>query len=293
MSDLAEKKSKSERSDRLFIKVLRGTLPQVKEKYPFIYLEYGRLEIDDSSVKWIDCDGNIIRLPVATINSILLGPGTSVTHEAVKVLASANCMLCWVGQDSLIFYATGLTPTSDTRNMRLQMNLACNKKQSIEVARRMFSKRFIGEDLSGKSLEEMMGMEGKRVKMMYCHMADKYQVGWKGRSYKPGNFDMSDLTNKILTSSNSALYSILNSAVCSMGYSPHIGFIHSGSPLPFIYDMADLYKEQLCVDLAFSITRKIGGVYNKHFIASEFRKRVIDFDLLGKIGTDIKDVLGK
>ena len=80
---------------RLFIKVTRDTLPQVKNRYPFVYLERGRLEIDDSSVKWIDCENNVVRLPIATLNCLLLGPGTSVTHEAIKVMAAANCMVCW------------------------------------------------------------------------------------------------------------------------------------------------------------------------------------------------------
>jgi hypothetical protein len=101
-----------------------------------------------------------------------------------------------------------------------------------------------------------------------------------------------NITNQILTSANSALYGILCSAVHSMGYSPHIGFIHSGSPLPFVYDLADLYKEHLCIDLAFAMTLDMAGVYNKHKMSNAFRKRVIDMDLLGKIGTDIEAILG-
>jgi CRISPR-associated protein Cas1 len=114
---------------RLFIKINKDNLPKVKDKYPFIYLERGRLEIDDSSVKWIDSEGNLIRLPVATLNTILLGPGTSVTHEAVKVLAAANCTVSWVGEDSMLFYAVGQSPTNDSRNLRLQMDLATNVKK--------------------------------------------------------------------------------------------------------------------------------------------------------------------
>lgn len=277
---------------RLLIKITRETLPQVKDKYPFIYLERGRLEIDDSSVKWIDCDSNIIRLPIATLNCLLLGPGTSVTHEAIKVMAAANCSVCWVGEDSLFFYAAGQTPTADTRNFRKQMLLAADTKKLLEVARRMFAKRFPEAELSGKTLNEMKGMEGYRVRQLYEQKAKQYQVGWKGRSFEPGKFEMSDITNQILTSTNAALYGILSSAVHSMGYSPHIGFIHSGCPLPFIYDLADLYKENLCIDLAFGLTLEMAGNYNKHKVSSAFRKRVIEMDLLGKIGNDIAMVLG-
>ena len=105
-------------AQRLFVKITRESLPQVKDKYPYIYLERGRLEIDDSSIKWIDADRNVVPLPVATLNALLLGPGTTLTHEAVKVCAAANCSICWVGEDSLLFYAAGFVPTADTRNLR-------------------------------------------------------------------------------------------------------------------------------------------------------------------------------
>lgn len=279
-------------SNRLLIKVTRDSLPQVKDKYPFIYLERGRLEIDDSSVKWIDCEANVVRLPIATLNCLLLGPGTSITHEAVKVIAQSNCNVCWVGEDSLLFYASGQTPTADTRNMREQIKLSADSKKSVEVARRMFAKRFPEADLVGKSLKEMMGMEGYRVRALYEQKGKEYGVGWKGRSFTPGKFELGDITNQVLTASNAALYGILSSAVHSMGYSPHIGFIHSGSPLPFVYDLADLYKEYLCIDLAFSLTLEMAGHYNKHKVSAAFRQRVIEVDLLGKIGQDIESILG-
>lgn len=284
--------AEKQRANRLLIKVTRESLPQVKDKYPFIYLERGRLEIDDASAKWIDCDNNVVRLPIATLNCLLLGPGTTITHEAVKVIAQSNCSLCWVGEDSLLFYASGQTPAADTRNMREQMKLSADPKKSVEVARRMFAKRFPEVDLTGKSLQAMMGMEGYRVRALYEQKAQEYGVGWKGRSFTPGKFELGDITNQVLTASNAALYGILSSAVHSMGYSPHIGFIHSGSPLPFVYDLADLYKEQLCIDLAFSLTLEMAGQYNKHKVSTSFRQRVIETDLLGNIGQDIESILG-
>lgn len=278
-------------AERLLIKVTRDTLPQVKDKYPFLYLERGRLEIDDSSVKWIDADCNVIRLPIATINCLLLGPGTTVTHEAVKITSAANCPLCWVGEDSFRFYASGIVPTSNTRNMKHQMMLAADSKKSTEVARRMFLKRFPEEDISDKSLKELMGMEGLRVGNLYAEKAKKYGIPWSGRRYTPGKFEASDTVNKILTASNDALYAIITSCVISMGFSPHIGFVHSGSPLPFIYDMADLYKAELSVDLAFGLTKEMAGLYDRQTVIERFRQRVSEMDILGRIGDDIKFVL--
>lgn len=279
-------------TQRLFVKVTRESLPQVKDKYPFIYLERGRLEIDDSSIKWIDSTNNVVPLPVATLNALLLGPGTTVTHDAVRTATAANCAICWVGEDSLLFYAAGFLPTADTRNLKNQIELSADPDKSIAVARRMFARRFPDADLANKSLKEMIGMEGHRVRALYQQKAEQYQVGWKGRSFTPGKFETSDLTNQILTAANAALYGILCSGVHSMGYSPHIGFIHSGSPLPFVYDLADLYKEHLCIDLAFFLTRDLAGRYDKHKVAAAFRQRVIGMDLLAKLGDDIVAVLG-
>lgn len=277
---------------RLFVKVTRESLPQVKDKYPFLYLERGRLEIDDSSIKWIDAENNVVPLPVATLNALLLGPGTTVTHDAIKTAVSANCAVCWVGEDSLLFYAAGFLPTADTRNLKQQIELSANPEKSLEVARRMYARRFPNAELAGKNLKEMMGMEGYRVRALYQQKAEEYQVGWKGRTFTPGKFDLSDITNQVLTASNAALYGILCSAVHSMGYSPHIGFIHSGSPLPFIYDLSDLYKENLCIDLAFALTRDMAGRYDKYKVSTAFRQRVIEMDLLAVLADDIPDVLG-
>lgn len=277
---------------RLFVKVTRESLPQVKEKYPFIYLERGRLEVDDSSIKWIDSEANVVPLPVATLNTLLLGPGTTVTHDAIKTAVAANCSVCWVGEDTLLFYAAGFLPTANTRNLKRQIELSANTEKSVEVARRMFSRRFPDADLAGKSLKEMMGMEGHRVRSLYQEKAQEYQVGWKGRTFIPGKFDLSDITNQVLSATNAALYGILCSAVHSMGYSPHIGFIHAGSPLPFIYDLADLYKENLCIDVAFSLTRDMAGRYNKHKVADAFRQRVIEMELLAVLAEDIQDLIG-
>lgn len=280
-------------SRRLFIPITRQTLPRVTDKYPFLYLERGRLEIDDSSLKWIDADGNRVRLPAATLNCLLLGPGTSITHEAVKVASAANCSICWVGEDSLLFYASGITPTSTTHNLQRQVLLAAHEKTSLAVAKALFARRFPEVDLENKSLQEMMGMEGLRVRNLYVQKAEQYNVGWKGRVFTPGKFELSDVTNQILTSTNAALYGILCSCVHSMGYSPHIGFIHSGSPLPFIYDLSDLYKADLTIDLAFSLTLSLGGKYNKYAVAEAFRTRVLEQDLLKHVTLDIEALLGE
>lgn len=223
----------------------------------------------------------------------MLGPGTSVTHEAVKVLSSANTTLCWVGEDSLLFYAVSQSPTSDTRRMRAQMLLAASSSSRLEVARRMFASRYPETDISDAKLQELMGMEGVRVRALYEKKAQEYGVGWSGRRYVPGHFELSNFTNKILTAANTALYSLVLSVVTAMGYSPHIGFVHTGSPLPFVYDIADLYKADLCVDFAFYMTAHSDGEYNRREILDKFRERVSDYSLFERMPVDIKSILGE
>ena len=205
MSETTPRKS----SPRLFIKVTRDNLPQIKDRYPYIYLEHGRLEVDDSSIKWIDAQGGVVRIPAALLQCLLLGPGTSVTHEAVKVLAAAKCAVMWVGEDSLLYYANGITPTADTRNMLRQIKAAADPVLSLGVARRMFARRFPGVDLRARTLPEMMGMEGVRVRNLYRQKAEQYGLRWEGRRFIPGQFSASDTVNRILTACNAALYGSL------------------------------------------------------------------------------------
>lgn len=275
---------------KLFVKIKRELLPRVENRYPYIYLEHGRLEVDDSSVKWIDSEGFCVAIPVAMVCCLFLGPGSSVTHEAIKVTAAANCSIAWVGEDAMLFYAAGITPTSDSRNFRKQIQLSTDPEASVAVARRMFAKRFPNQDLNGKSLKEMMGMEGTRVRSLYYEKSREYGVPWSGRDYIPGKFSDGNITNRILTASNAALYGIVSATIHSMGYSMRAGFIHSGSPLPFVYDIADLYKSELCVDLAFSLSSKLAQ-YEKRIVADAFRQRVIDLNILQRIGDDIQEVL--
>lgn len=276
---------------RLFVKVTRELLPQVKDKFPFLYLEHGRLEVDDSSVKWISAENVVVAIPAATINCLMLGPGTTVTQEAVKAVSSANCGLAWVGEDCLHFFAGGISPTSNTRNLLTQIRLAANPESALNVVRKMYARRFPDVPLQGKTLKEMMGMEGVRVRSLYKAVASKYGVKWEGRNYVPGKFDRGVLVNRILTASNSKLYAIVGSVIHAMGYSMRIGFIHSGSPLPFVYDMSDLYKSDICIELAFSLASRM-QVFDHSMVNSEFRQRIIDYGLIEKIAADLQEIMG-
>ena len=227
------------------------TLTPAKERWTPIYLEHGRLEVDDASVKWIGADATVIRLPVATLSAIMLGPGTTVTHAAVKACSQCNTPLCWIGADGLRFYAFGAAPTRDNARARHQATVHANRARRLEVAHRMFSVRFAGEDVSGASINTLMAMEGKRVKALYAELGARYGVTWRGRNYSPNNWHLADGINRAISAANAALYALTTAVVCSMGYLPQLGFVHSAGTMPFVFDMADLYKAETTLEAAF------------------------------------------
>lgn len=276
---------------KIFFRLTKDLFPLVKDRHPLIYLEYGRIEVDDSSVKWISSQNEVIRLPVALLNTIFIGPGTTITHEAVKVIANSNTSICWIGDQSLKFYAYGIPPTADTRNLYRQVKLAMNESTRLVVARKMFSMRFPNENLNDKSLQALMGMEGNRVRNVYAQKAKQYGLIWEGRKYIPGKQEASDPVNRVLTFANSLFYGIVTSVILACGYSPRIGFIHAGSPLPFVYDIADLYKEYITIDLAFSYVGNKKDIYSRKDIIEEMLGRIVSSSLMEKFSIDIEKIL--
>jgi CRISPR-associated protein Cas1 len=227
------------------------TLTPARERWTPIYLEHGRLEVDDASVKWIGADRTVIRLPVATLSAIMLGPGTTVTHAAIKACSQCNTPVCWIGAEGLRFYAFGASPTHDNSRARHQAAIHGSKARRSEVARRMFRMRFGGEEIADAPINTLRAMEGKRVKALYAELGAKYGVTWKGRQYDQSNWQLADGINRAISAANAALYALTTAIVCSMGYLPQLGFVHSAGVLPFVFDMADIYKPETTLEAAF------------------------------------------
>ena len=227
------------------------TLSHARDRWTPIYLEHGRLEVDDASVKWIAKDGTVCPLPVATVSAIILGPGTTVTHAAVRAAAQCNCPLLWLGEDGLRFYAFGITPNHDNSMARIHAAAWADQRCRNEIARRMFLRRFPEASVHGVSIKQLRGLEGKRVKRIYAELGVRFGVTWKGRDYNPSNWNLADSVNRALSTANASLYA-LTAAVCgSMGFIAQLGFVHQAGTLPFIYDAADLYKHETSWPAAF------------------------------------------
>lgn len=267
------------------------TLMPARERWTPIYLEHGRIEVDDSSVKWIGADRTVFRLPVASLSVLMLGPGTTVTHAAMKACAESNTLVCWVGAEGLHFYAAGVSPTHDNERARRQAELACMPSKRDAVARRMFALRF-GPDVpvDRVAVKELRGMEGRRVKALYAELGTKYGVTWKGRNYTPDNWDLADGINRAVSAANAALYSLTTAVVCSLGYLPALGFIHTASMRAFVLDVADIYKPETSLVAAFE-TFGLNPQATEDDAIARLKFHIEDRRLLARMPGDIEKLL--
>lgn len=266
------------------------SLPPARQRWTPLYLEHGRLEVDDSSVKWIGADCTVIRIPVATVSALMLGPDTTVTHAAVKACAESNTPICWIGAEGLRFYALGVFTTHNNDNARHHVAVYSSCNHRTEVARRMFARRFPDLDVATKSIQELRGLEGQRVRNLYAELGVQYGVTWKGRRYSPDNWNLADNINKAISAANAALYSVCTAVVCSLGYLPQLGFIHSEHPLAFVFDIADLYKHQTTLPAAFQALA-VNAEATEKDVLSLLKMQIEKHRVLHRMPDDIKDLL--
>ena len=265
------------------------TLSPAKDRWTPLYLEHGRLELDDSSVKWIGADGLLCRIPVATVSALILGPGTTVTHAAIKACAESNTPVCWTGEDSFRFYAFGVTPNHNNDMPRLHAEAWADKRHRTEIARAMFQMRFPDVEVKGKSVKVLRGMEGLRVRTLYAQFGFHHGVTWKGRNYDRQNWDISDDINRALSCANASLYALCAAVIYSLGYVPSLGFVHDAGTLPFIYDVADLYKHLTSIPSAFLAVRQ-NPKDNGELVRKLFKQHVEEERILQRMPKDLADL---
>jgi len=277
----------------IFEKPPLETIPPVRERWTPLYLEHGRIEVDDSSVKWIGADRMVIRIPVASLSALMLGPGTTVTHAAMKACAVCDTPVCWVGADGMHFFATGAATSHDNERARLQAELASASRTRDSVARKMFSMRFSDVDVSKYSVKELRGFEGRRVKRLYQDMGLRYGVSWKGRNYDTSNWCLADGINRAVSAANAALYALTTAVVTSMGYLPQLGFIHTAGVLPFVYDIADIYKPITTLPAAFETLSLRGDDATEEDVVARLKTYIENAKLLSRMPIDIEKLVSR
>lgn len=222
------------------------------ERLSFLYLEHSVVHRDANAITSTDARGTV-HIPAATIGAVLLGPGTTVSHQAILLLAESGVTAVWVGERGVRYYAHGRPLARSTRLLEAQAEKVSSRVLRLAVAREMYAMRFPGEDLGQLTMQQLRGREGARVRAMYREHSRRTRVEWRSRDYRPDDFSASDPVNQALSAANAALYGVVQAVVVSLGCVPGLGFVHTGNDRSFVYDVADLYKAEFSIPAAFDI----------------------------------------
>jgi len=276
-------------------------LPKFENRWSHLFLEHGRLDEKAGALLFHGTDGSI-EIPINQLGLLLLGPGTTVTQSAMRFLADNNTLVCWTGEQGVRLYAHSTGGSHSSRRLLRQAGLYVNMDSRIAVIRRMYNMRFPEKLPDSVSLDTVRGMEGHRVREAYRKLAEENGVMWRGRIYNPQNWDQADPLNRALSSAFACLYGLCHAAILSAGYSPAIGFIHTGKMLSFVYDVADLYKMEIAVPLAFQtcsesdvdVERNVRLACRDVFHKTKLMKRVLpDIAEVLDAGDDIGEIPGE
>lgn len=236
---------------------LRGLPPPrpipIRDRASILFLEKGRLDVLDGAFVLADEAGVRVHIPIGGITCLMLEPGTRVSHAAVALAARAGTLLIWVGEAGVRLYAAGQPGGARADRLLYQARLAFDDDARLKVVRKMYALRFGEEPPARRSIDQLRGIEGARVREMYKALAARHGVSWHRRDYDPRNWEGADTANRCLSAATAALYGISEAAILAAGYAPAIGFLHSGKPQSFVYDIADIFKFETVVPEAFRV----------------------------------------
>lgn len=228
-----------------------------KDRMSMIFIGMGQIDVRDGAFVVIDeVNGERMHIPVGSVACLLLEPGTRVSHAAVKLASVVGTLLIWVGDAGVRLYSAGQPGGARSDKLLYQAQLALDDTLRLKVVRKMFELRFGEPPPSRRSVEQLRGMEGARVRKTYLLLAKQYGLKWQGRRYDPTRWDASDVANQCLSAATACLYGITEAAVLAAGYAPAIGFLHTGKPLSFVYDIADIVKFETVVPAAFRVAAR-------------------------------------
>jgi CRISPR-associated protein Cas1 len=262
----------------------------IKERNSILFVERCHVDVRDGAFVMIDKEGTRTHVPVGGVACLLLEPGVRLSHRAAALAAKVGALLVWVGEGGVRLYSAGQPGGARSDKLLYQAKLALDETARLKVVRKMFELRFGEAPPSRRSVEQLRGIEGARVKKTYELLAGKYGVVWKGRRYDQEEWDNADLPNRCLSAATACLYGVTEAAILAAGYAPAIGFVHTGKPLSFVYDIADIVKFDTVVPAAFKIAAQSPGNPERkvrHACRDAFR----DSKLLDKLIPMINEIL--
>ena len=264
-------------------------LPKFRDGWSYLYVEHCRVDQESRAIAVHDASGKV-PVPCANLALLMLGPGVSITHAAVSILADHGCLVAWCGEAGVRFYAVGMGETRSATNLLHQARVWADEDLRMQVVRGLYQLRFAETFDQELTLQQIRGMEGARVRDAYAGAAKDTGVPWSGRSYQRDRWSDADPVNRALSAANSCLYGICHAAILSAGFSPALGFIHTGKMLSFVYDIADLYKADISIPTAFQAAAAAqDGLERQVRIAC--RDRFVQTRLLERIIPDVREAL--
>jgi len=228
----------------------------IKERISLLFLEKGELDVIDGAFVLVDKNGVRTQIPVGGVACLMLEPGIRVSHAAVTLASRVGCLLIWIGEAGVRLYSAGQPGGARADRLLYQAKLALDDEARRKVVRKMYEMRFNELLPEEYSVEQMRGVEGSRVRKLYENLAQRAGIEWSGRNYDYTEWESGDIQNRCLSSATSCLYGVAEAAILAAGYSPAVGFIHTGKPKSFVYDIADLFKFETVVPVAFSIAAR-------------------------------------
>lgn len=229
------------------------------DRHGLLWLERGELCVIDGCLHFGRGAGTsaptLDQIPHQAVSMILLGPGSSVTHDALRLLARHGTLLAAVGQDGVRTYTAPPLMPDRSDVARRQAELWGQPRRRISVARHMYALR-LGEVLPHRDLDTLRGIEGSRVKTMYRLMADKHGIEWKGRRFDRADPEAADLPNQAINHAATAVQAAAAIAVQAVAALPPLGFIHEDSGQSFVLDVADLFRDTVTLQVAFTAVRQ-------------------------------------
>lgn len=264
-------------------------LHRVSDRVSTVYIEKSHVDRAENAVVAINKERSV-RIPAGLIGSLMLGPGTRITHGAMRLLADSGTAVCWVGEHGVRMYAAGLGPSRAAGLVMRQAHLVSRPQERLAVARRMYGMRFPDDDVSGASMQQLRGREGARVKRIYRRESERTGVPWTRRTYRAADpFAVGDDINRALSAAHACLYAACHAAIVGIGASPALGFVHTGGAMSFVLDIADLYKADYSIPVAFDAVA--AGHSEESDVRYALRDRFRDGQLMKRVVRDVQSVL--
>lgn len=228
----------------------------IKERLSILFVERGQLDVLDGAFVLVDKNGVRQHIPVGSVVCLMLEPGTRISHAAVTLAARVGCLLAWVGEGGVRLYSAGQPGGARADRLLYQARLALDDAARLKVVRKMYEMRFQEKPPEKRSIQQLRGIEGARVRKMYDLLAKQYRIRWDARNYDHTSWGSGDVPNRCLSAATACLYGICEAGILAAGYAPAVGFIHTGKPQSFVYDVADIFKFETVVPVAFQIASR-------------------------------------